>query len=240
MLEVGNLQAGYGKSQVLRGIDLQVGRDGPEIVALLGRNGSGRSTAVKAMMGLLQCSGSILLNGVELRGMQTFRIAQQGLGYVPEARDIFPDLSVRQNLDMGIKPGRSERARRPQFTVWSAADMVRLFPRLGERAETPAGLLSGGEQQMLTLCRTLMGNPDVLLIDEPTEGLAPQLVQRIAELLQEVVQRGVSVLLIEQKCDIALKICHRLYVMGQGRIVYEGTAATLAEDRAVSRQWLEV
>lgn len=239
MLEVGNLQAHYGNGHILRGVDLQVGRDGPEIVALLGRNGSGRSTAVKAMMGLLQRSGSVMLNGIELCAMPTFRIAQHGLGYVPEARDIFPDLSVRQNLDMGIKPGRSGSPAR-QTAIWTAKELVQLFPRLGERADTPAGLLSGGEQQMLTMCRTLMGNPDVLLVDEPTEGLAPQLVQRIAELLQEVVRRGVSILLIEQKCDIALQICHRLYVMGHGRIVYEGTAATLSEDRAVSRQWLEV
>lgn len=231
MLKVNNLQAYYDKSHILHGVDMHVGKS--EIVALLGRNGTGRSTAVKAMMGMVRCTGSIRLKNDEICGLKTYQIAQKGLGYVPEGREIFPTLTVRQNMELGQKNPKLE-------TRWSIDDMYRLFPRLRERENTPAGVMSGGEQQMLTLCRTLMGDPDVIMIDEPTEGVAPKIVQEIAELLQEIARRGVSVLLIEQKLDIALKVCNRLYVMGHGTIVFEGTAAELHENREIRQEWLEV
>lgn len=231
MLKVNNLQAYYDKSHILHGVDMHVGKS--EIVALLGRNGTGRSTAVKAMMGMVRCTGSIRLKNDEICGLKTYQIAQKGLGYVPEGREIFPTLTVRQNMELGQKNPKLE-------TRWSIDDMYRLFPRLRERENTPAGVMSGGEQQMLTLCRTLMGDPDVIMIDEPTEGVAPKIVQEIAELLQEIARRGVSVFLIEQKLDIALKVCNRLYVMGHGTIVFEGTAAALHENREIRQEWLEV
>lgn len=226
------LHAWYGKSHVLQGVDLDVGEN--EIVALLGRNGVGRSTLAKAVMGMVDARGAIGFHGRELIGDRTHRIARAGIGYVPESRDIFPTLTVRQNLVLGEKTARSSRER------WTLDDAYRMFPRLGERAEVPAGVLSGGEQQMLTLCRTLMGNPRLILIDEPTEGLAPKIVSQVAEFLHELRGRGVSVLLIEQKLSIALDVCSRLYVMGHGKVVFEGTADSLRRDRQVREQWLQV
>ncbi len=231
MLEVKNLHAYYDKSHILQGVDMHIGKS--EIVALLGRNGTGRSTAVKALMGMVKSTGSIRFKGEEISGLRTFEIAHKGLGYVPESREIFPTLTVRQNLELGIKNPKKK-------TRWAIDDMYRLFPRLRERENTPAGVMSGGEQQMLTLCRTLMGDPDLIMIDEPTEGVAPKIVQEIAELLQEITRRGISVFLIEQKLDIALKVCNRLYVMGQGAIVFEGTAAELQENQPLRQEWLEV
>jgi branched-chain amino acid transport system ATP-binding protein len=231
MLKVENLHAYYDKSHILHGVHMHIGKS--EIVALLGRNGTGRSTAVKALMGMVRCTGSIQFKGEEIGGLRTFEIAHKGLGYVPESREIFPTLTVRQNLELGIKDPKKK-------TRWSVDDMYRLFPRLRERENTPAGVMSGGEQQMLTLCRTLMGDPDLIMIDEPTEGVAPKIVQEIAELLREIARRGISVFLIEQKLDIALKVCNRLYVMGHGAIVFEGTAAELQENQALRQEWLEV
>jgi branched-chain amino acid transport system ATP-binding protein len=231
MLQVNNLHAYYGKSHILHGVDMQIGHS--DIVALLGRNGTGRSTLVKALMGMVASTGSVRLNGEQINGLRTFEIARKGLGYVPESREIFPTLTVRQNLELGRKDPKAQ-------TRWSIDDMYRLFPRLRERENTPAGVMSGGEQQMLTLCRTLMGDPDLIMIDEPTEGVAPKIVQEIAELLREIAGRGISVLLIEQKLDIALKVCNRLYVMGHGSIVFEGTAAELQDNGALRQEWLEV
>ena len=231
MLRVTNLQAFYGKSHVLHGVDLDV-KEG-EIVALLGRNGSGRSTTAKAIMGLVDCQGSIVWKGQESLGHKTFEIAHLGLGYVPENRDIFPKLTVHQNLLLGQKRGK----RNPR---WSFEDMYRLFPRLQEREHTEAGVLSGGEQQMLTLCRTLMGDPDLIIIDEPTEGLAPKIVELVAEYLQELRKRGVSVLLIEQKLTIAMRISDRCFVMGHGSIVFEGTPDQLRANTDIRKEWLEV
>jgi branched-chain amino acid transport system ATP-binding protein len=231
MLRVTNLQAFYGKSHVLHGVDLDV-KEG-EIVALLGRNGSGRSTTAKAIMGLVDCQGSIVWKGQESLGHKTFEIAHLGLGYVPENRDIFPKLTVHQNLLLGQKRGK----RNPR---WSFEDMYRLFPRLQEREHTEAGVLSGGEQQMLTLCRTLMGDPDLIIIDEPTEGLAPKIVELVAEYLQELRKRGVSVLLIEQKLTIAMRISDRCFVMGHGSIVFEGTPEQLRNNTDIRKEWLEV
>lgn len=231
MLQVTQLQAYYGKSHVLHGVDLSVGPG--EIVALLGRNGSGRSTTAKAIMGMVSCEGSVRWQGLETLGRKPYEIANLGLGYVPENRDIFPKLTVHQNLQLGQKRGKS----RPR---WSFDDMYRLFPRLKEREHTEAGVLSGGEQQMLTLCRTLMGDPDLIIIDEPTEGLAPKIVELVAEFLQTLRQRGLSVLLIEQKLTIAMSISDRCLVMGHGSIVFEGTPEALRADAAVRKEWLEV
>ena len=202
-------------------------------VAMLGRNGSGRSTTVKAVMGLVQAHGQVRWNGDDLLGRKPFQIAHRGIGYVPENRDIFPDLTVHQNLLLGEKRGRRERR-------WSFDDMYRLFPRLQERQHTEAGVLSGGEQQMLTLCRTLMGDPDLIMIDEPTEGLAPMIVELVAEYLKELKNRGISVLLVEQKLTIALEISQRCYVMGHGSIVFEGTPAELRGNAYIRKEWLEV
>ena len=204
-----------------------------EIVSLLGRNGSGRSTTVKAIMGLVRGEGSVKFRDQEILGHQAFDIAHRGIGYVPENRDIFPKLTVHQNLQLGEKRGKTK----PR---WSFDDMYKMFPRLKEREHTEAGVLSGGEQQMLTLCRTLMGDPDLIMIDEPTEGLAPKIVELVAEYLQELRRRGVSVLLVEQKLTIALQISERCYVMGHGSIVFEGSPAALRADAYIRKEWLEV
>ena len=230
MLEIKDLHAYYGKSHVLHGVDLTVGEG--EIVSLLGRNGVGRSTTVKATMGQVQATGSILFKGEEIIGEKAFQIAYRGLGYVPENRDIFPTLTVEQNLILGEKKGKQSR--------WTLDDMYQLFPRLKERQNTAAGVLSGGEQQMLTLCRTLMGDPDLIMIDEPTEGLAPKIVDLVADYLKTLKDRGISVLLVEQKLAIALEISQRVYVMGHGSIVFEGTPDELRANGAVRREWLEV
>ncbi len=218
MLEVEDLHAYYGKSHILQGVHLRVGCG--EIVSILGRNGVGRSTTLKAIMGDVPPRGSIAFKGKPIAGLKPYEIAHRGLGYVPEDRAIFPGLTVAQNLLLGVKGGR-----RP--ARWSFEDTYNLFPVLRERADTPAGVLSGGEQQMLTICRTLMGDPDLIMIDEPTEGLAPQIVERIAALLQRIAERSISILLVEQKLTIALRISHRLYVMGHGRIVFEGSPVDL-------------
>ena len=231
MLKIQNLHAYYGKSHVLHGVGFEVGQG--EIVALLGRNGSGRSTTAKAIMGLVDCEGTIDWKGQAIRGHKPFEIAHRGIGYVPENRDIFPKLTVHQNLLLGQKgSGKGSR--------WSFDDMYAMFPRLKERQHTEAGVLSGGEQQMLTLCRTLMGDPELIIIDEPTEGLAPKIVELVAEYLQKLKARGISVLLIEQKLTIALHISDRTLVMGHGSIVFEGTPEALKADPAIRKEWLEV
>ncbi|GGC51903.1 ABC transporter ATP-binding protein [Chelatococcus reniformis] len=231
MLQVDDLHAFYGKSHILHGVSFTVGRS--EIVSLLGRNGVGRSTTIKAIMGDVPPHGSIRFKGHEIAGLRPHQVARLGLGYVPENRDVFPSLTVEQNLLLGCKSSKPTGR-------WSYEDVYRIFPRLRERATTPAGVLSGGEQQMLTMCRTLMGDPDLVMIDEPTEGLAPMVVELVGNLLTEIAQRGVSILLVEQKLAIALRISHRLYVMGHGQIVFEGTPDDLAANAQVRRDWLEV
>ena len=231
MLEVENLHAFYGKSHILQGVNLRVGKG--EIVSILGRNGVGRSTTLKAIMGDVPPQGSIVFKGKPIAGMKPYEIAHRGLGYVPEDRQIFPTLTVGQNLLLGVKGGRGN-------CRWGFKETYELFPVLHERADTAAGVLSGGEHQMLTICRTLMGDPDLIMIDEPTEGLAPQMVERIAVLLQSIAERNISILLVEQKLTIAMKISHRLYVMGHGRMVFEGSPADLRGNEAVRREWLEV
>jgi len=231
VLEVRDLHAYYGKSHILHGVHLSVGKG--EIVSLLGRNGVGRSTTIKAIMGMVDCTGSVTFRGEELVGLKAYQVAHKGVGYVPENRDIFPSLTVRQNLLLGQK-GKVQSER------WGMDDMFALFPRLRERADNEAGVLSGGEQQMLTLCRTLMGDPALVMIDEPTEGLAPKIVEQVARLFEEIRKRGVSILLVEQKLAIALDISERLYVMGHGRIVFEGKPRDVREDAAMRKEWLEV
>jgi branched-chain amino acid transport system ATP-binding protein len=231
MLKVSNLHAYYGKSHVLHGVDLHV--DKGEIVSLLGRNGVGRSTTVKTIMGMVDApQGSVRFKDKEMLGLKSYQVAHQGLGYVPENRDIFPTLTVEQNLILGMKGKQAGR--------WSMDDMYAMFPRLKERQHTQAGVLSGGEQQMLTLCRTLMGDPDLIMIDEPTEGLAPKIVELVAQYLKELKNRGISVLLVEQKLAIALEISQRVYVMGHGQIVFEGTPDELRANAQIRREWLEV
>ncbi len=231
MLEVKDLHAYYGKSHILQGVDFNVGEG--EIVSLLGRNGVGRSTTIKAIMGEVDRTGSVVFKGREMIGLKSHQIARCGLGYVPENRDIFPGLTVRENLVLGMKSTKPGGR-------WRIEDMFELFPRLLERADTPGGVLSGGEQQMLTICRTLMGDPDLVMIDEPTEGLAPKMVDLVSNLLERIAARGVAILLVEQKLTIALKISKRLYVMGHGRIVFEGSAADLKASDDVRKEWLEV
>lgn len=226
-----NLHAFYGKSHVLHGVSFEV--RGGEIVALLGRNGSGRSTTAKAIMGLVDAEGVLEWRGQNILGRKAFEIAHLGIGYVPENRDIFPSLTVHQNLALGAKNGAKS-------DHWTFDDMYSMFPRLKERQHTEAGYLSGGEQQMLTLCRTLMGNPDMIMIDEPTEGLAPKIVEQVAGYLEKIKQRGVSVLLIEQKLTIAMEISDRCLVMGHGSIVFEGEAEELRTNSYIRREWLEV
>lgn len=231
MLSIKNLHAYYGKSHVLHGVSFDVLPG--EIVALLGRNGSGRSTTAKAIMGLVDCNGSINWKEGEIVGKPAYKVAHLGIGYVPENRDIFPKLTVHQNLMLGQKgSGKASR--------WSFDDMYSMFPRLLERQHTEAGVLSGGEQQMLTLCRTLMGDPDLIIIDEPTEGLAPKIVELVGQYLKTLKSKGISVLLIEQKLTIAMAISDRALVMGHGTIVFQGTPDSLRADAHIRKEWLEV
>ncbi|MCB1413728.1 MAG: ABC transporter ATP-binding protein [Xanthobacteraceae bacterium] len=231
MLEVKDLHAYYGKSHILQGVDMNI--QAGEVVSLLGRNGVGRSTTAKAIMGEVPPHGTINFKGKDIVGLPSYKIAHLGLGYVPEHRDIFPSLTVRQNLLLGIKnprkPGR-----------WKLDDMLEMFPNLARRADTAAGVLSGGEKQMLTMCRTLMGDPELIIIDEPTEGLAPIIVQQVGDLIARIAAAGLAILLIEQKLSIALRISHRLYVMGHGQIVFEGTPDELKANEDVRKDWLEV
>ena len=233
MIEVTDMHAYYGKSNILQGVTMNV-QEG-EIGALLGRNGVGRSTTCKAIMGEVPPQGSVKFRGQEIAGRKAYEIANLGIGYVPENRDIFPGLTTRQNLNLGLKPGQKDGAGR-----WSMQAMFEMFENLDRRADVEASVLSGGEQQMLTMCRTLMGDPDFIMIDEPTEGLSPQMVQKVAEVLKAIAAKGISTLLVEQKLSIAMDIAHRVYVMGHGQVVFEGTPAELKARDDVRREWLEV
>ena len=231
MLQVKDLHAYYGKSHVLRGVDMEIMPG--EVIALLGRNGVGRSTTAKAIMGEVTPRGEVLFKGEPIAGLESHKIARMGLGYVPESRDIFPSMTVRQNLVLGVKDMRNPG----KYTI---DEMLDMFPNLRARADNPAGVLSGGEKQMLTMCRTLMGDPELIIIDEPTEGLAPKIVQQIGDMIAEIAKTGVAILLVEQKLSIALRIAHRVYVMGHGEIVYSGPPAEFAERDDVRAEWLEV
>lgn len=229
MLKVKDLHAFYGKSHVLQGVNFHVAPG--EIVALLGRNGAGRSTTAKAIMGLIDCRGEVVWKGQPIAGKRPFEVAQLGIGYVPENRAIFPQLTVHQNLLLGQKgkPGR-----------WGFDDMYAIFPALKARQHTEAGVLSGGEQQMLTLCRTMMGDPELIIVDEPTEGLSPQMVELLGRFFLQLKGKGVAVLLIEQKLTIAMRISDRALVMGHGSIVFDGTPSALVNAPAVRQEWLEI
>jgi branched-chain amino acid transport system ATP-binding protein len=231
MLEVENLHAHYGKSHVLHGVNFTVGEG--EVVSLLGRNGSGRSTTAKAIMGLVQAKGTVRWRGQSLLGKPAHEIARLGVGYVPENKDVFPRLTVHQNLMLGQK-GSATRTR------WDFDDMYVLFPRLRERQHVPAGVLSGGEQQMLTLCRTLMGEPALMLIDEPTEGLAPQVVEQVAAFLLTLKTERMSMVLIDQKLSFALAISDRIVVMGHGEVVFNGSPQAFDQHPEIRREWLEL
>lgn len=231
MLEVNDIHAYYGKSHILQGVSFSIEKG--EIVSLLGRNGVGRSTTVKAIMGEVTPVGSIKFKGNEIAGKKNYAISKMGIGYVPENREIFSTLTVRQNLMLGMKSTKSKGR-------WTIDEMFSMFPNLANRADVPGGVLSGGEQQMLCMCRTLMGDPELIMVDEPTEGLAPKIVEQVGELLTEIANRGVAILLVEQKLSIALKISQRLYVMGHGQIVYEGTPDSIMKDDDVRKEWLEV
>lgn len=233
LLEVKGLHAHYGKSHILHGIDMEIGES--SIVSLLGRNGSGRSTLLKAMMGLVPPSaGTVTLDGQSIAGKRPYDICRKGIGYVPEERLVFPNLTVEENLIMGGQKGA------PGAHQWTIEEMYDYFPRLCERRGIRAGYLSGGEQQMLTICRSLLGNPRLLLIDEPTEGLAPRIVDVVMEVILDIGRRGVAVVLVEQKLTIALKVAQQVMVMGHGELVYRGTPEQLEETPEVRRNWLEV
>ena len=231
MLKVSDLHAYYGKSHILRGVNINIGKG--EIIALLGRNGVGRSTLVKSIMGLVPITGSIIYKNNEILGNATHNIALKGIGYVPENRDVFSTLTVRENLLLGVKDKNAK-------AEWTIEEMFSLFPNLKERADVSASAISGGEQQMLTICRCLMGNPEFMMIDEPTEGLSPHMTETVAELLKKIVSKGISILLVEQKLRIALRLASRVYLMGHGEIVFEGTPKELEENNAIKKEWLEV
>ena len=233
MFTVSGLHAHYGKSHVLHGVDFDVDRG--EVVALLGRNGSGRSTLLKAIMGMVPpSSGSVRLDGVELAGLRPYRICRRGLSYVPEERLVFTQLTVEENFRIGIKPAH------PGGVSWTADQMYEFFPRLHERRSTLAGKLSGGEQQMLTICRSLLGNPRILFIDEPTEGLAPMIVDVVMDVIRRIGESGVSVVLVEQKLTFALSVARRVLVMGHGNIVFSGQTQAFGSNREVQERWLGV
>lgn len=231
MLIVKDLNAFYGKSHILRGVDLNIEKG--EIVALLGRNGVGRSTLVKSVMGLVPPQGSIKFKGEEIAGLASHNIALKGLGYVPENRDIFPTLTVRENLILGTKDPKVKGQ-------WDLNELFDLFPNLKERQDVLGGAISGGEQQMLTMCRCLMGDPELMMIDEPTEGLSPQMIEKVSELLKQISSKGISILLVEQKLTIALKLSSKVYLMGHGEMVFEGTPKELEKNTKIRKEWLEV
>jgi branched-chain amino acid transport system ATP-binding protein len=229
LLAIDDLRAGYGDAEVLRGVTLEIHRG--EIVALLGRNGAGRSTLAKALMGIVERSGSVRIDGAETAHWRTDVLARHGLAYVAETRDVFPTLTVRQNLMLGLRQGRS--------FARVCAPMLETLPSLARRLDTRAGVLSGGEQQMLAIARALAGEPELLILDEPTEGLSPAVVRQIADWLAELAADGLAVLLIEQKLSIALRLAVRVYLMGRGKIAFAGTPAELADRQETLRHWLE-
>jgi branched-chain amino acid transport system ATP-binding protein len=232
-LVIRDLHAHYGKSHILQGVQFNV--DQGSIASILGRNGSGRSTTLKSIMGIVTPSrGEILLDEVDLAGLTPNQIAHHGVAYVPEDRQIFPNLTVAENLQIGIQ---SPRAGAP---TWTIADVHGFFPRLKERMKQQSGTMSGGEQQMLTLCRSLLGNPKFLLVDEPTEGLAPLIVEALKSALIEIARRGVAILLVEQKLSLALHISGKVLVMGHGQIAFSGPVSDFVERRDVRRAWLDV
>lgn len=236
MLEVRDIHSYYGKSHILHGVSLDL-KEG-ELVCLLGRNGVGKSTTLKSIMGVVKPKqGSIRFSDKELIGRQPYQIARLGIGYVPEDRRIFRSLTVHENLLMGIKEGNKANAGE---NTWSVERVYELFPRLQERCNNKGGHLSGGEQQMLTVVRTLMGNPRVILVDEPTEGLAPLIVKDVLDMLLTVRQTGVTILMVEQNFKAAIKVADRFYIMSKGQIVFAGDKTALLAAEEVRKNYLEV
>ena len=231
MLKIKNLHSYYGKSHILQGINLSINQG--ELVSLLGRNGVGRSTFIKSIMGMVKSEGSVLFNNKEILGIPIHEIANLGIGYVSENRDIFPDLTVQENLELGKKENK-------YGVKWDLEELFDLFPNLKNRFNVPGGVLSGGEQQMLTICRSLMGCPKLIMIDEPTEGLSPQMVDNVEKLLKKIIKKGVSILLVEQKLTIAFNLSSRIYVMGHGKVVYKGAPKEVQNNKELIKEWLEV
>lgn len=235
ILQVKDLHSYYGKSHVLQGVNLELAQG--DLVCLLGRNGVGKSTTLMSLMGLVQPKkGSVLFKGQELVGRLPFQIAKQGLGYVPEERRIFKSLTVHENLQIGIKPPREVQ----DYEPWTIERVFDSFTRLAERRENKGGHLSGGEQQMLTIARTLMGNPELILVDEPTEGLAPLVAEAVLEMLASISQSGVTILMVEQNYKAALKLAGSFYIMSKGRIVFKGDGQELIAAEEVRQKYLEV
>jgi len=233
MLELYDLHAHYGRAHILQGVSLTA-REG-EVLALLGRNGAGKSTTMKSIMGLVRpSSGSVRLRGEELAGCEPFEIARRGIGYVPEERRIFTELTVMENLEVGRMPPRDGA------TPWTAGRIFALFPSLGGMRSRPGGRMSGGEQQMLTIGRTLMGNPRLILLDEPSEGLAPVIIERMAEAILELKREGLTVLLSEQNLHFARLVSDRACVLEKGAIRWEGTMQSLMAEEEVRAQYLTV
>jgi branched-chain amino acid transport system ATP-binding protein len=233
---VENLNAWYGAAQVLFDVSLTIGRG--EVVALMGRNGAGKSTTMKAVMGLLaRRSGAVRLNGRDVSRLRPFEIARLGLGFVPEDRRIFSELTVEENLDTGRQPPR-RFADGTEAPAWTPEALFRLFPNLAELRARAGGRMSGGEQQMLTIARTLMGNPVVVLLDEPSEGIAPVIVEAIADTIIALKKRGLSILLSEQNVGFAQLVCDRAYMLEKGQICWQGTMAELAGNAEAQRAYL--
>jgi branched-chain amino acid transport system ATP-binding protein len=234
LLDVKELNTFYDQSHILQGVSLGVDRG--EIVCLLGRNGVGKSTTLKSIIGLVTPrSGEIIFKGQNVAGLPSYTIAKMGVGYVPEDRRIFPTLSVRENLIMGIKPGQKSNG-----DGWSIEKVYKYFPTLEKRDNQRGAHLSGGEQQMLTIARTLMGNPDVILVDEPTEGLAPLIVATVEQVIQDIHKHDIPVLLVEQNMRVALRNASRIYVISKGKIVFHGTREELKEAHEIRQKYLEV
>lgn len=237
LLEVKDLNTFYGASHVLQGVSLNVAEG--ELVALLGRNGMGKSTTLKTIMGLAKSkSGSVVFAGTETTGFPPYKAARAGIGYVPEERRVFPELTVHDNLLLGIKGGKIKNPNDPN--VWTTERIYSHFPKLQERCNSQGRFLSGGEQQMLSIGRALMGNPKLLLVDEPSEGLAPIMVQEVRNVLAEINKAGVSILLVEHNLKVALSLATRVYLMGKAHIVYTGTSEDLRNNHEVRAKYLEV
>ena len=233
LLQVERLCAWYGRAQILYDVGLEVGEG--EVVALMGRNGAGKSTTMKAIAGLLERrTGTVSFDGRELGDLPSHRIARLGLGWVPEDRRIFTDLTVRENLEVGRQPPRAGAP------TWTVETLFRLFPNLAAMPERLGGRMSGGEQQMLTVARTLMGNPRLVMLDEPSEGVAPVIVEQMARSINEMKRQGLSVLVSEQNLHFAEQVCDRAYVLEKGQVRFAGTMAELDADEAVRRAYLSV
>jgi branched-chain amino acid transport system ATP-binding protein len=233
LLSVRGLKAWYARAQILFDVSVEVGRG--EVVALMGRNGAGKSTTFKAVMGLMErLEGEVVFHNQSLRGLEPFEIARLGLGYVPEERRIFSELTVMENLEVGRQPPRVDTP------VWTPERLFSIFPNLGEMPDRVGGRMSGGEQQMLTVARTLMGNPFLVLLDEPSEGIAPRIVEDMASMILELKKEGLSVLLSEQNLHFARLVCDRAYVIEKGQVRYEGAMAELVRNERVMKEYLSV